>query len=119
MLVATITYPLLAESPRRAVAATERLLEALDRFELRSVVPGHGPALSADKARAIAEADLAYLRALEEAAREAVAKALGPGDALLHVFAVEPPRANTDDFEIYAIRAGNARLMLAEVESEA
>ena len=48
-----------------------------------------------------------------------MAEALSPGDALLHIFGVEPPRANTDDFEIYAIRAGNARLMLAEVGSEA
>ncbi|MGH3012641.1 MAG: MBL fold metallo-hydrolase [Gaiellaceae bacterium] len=117
--LSAITYPLLAASPRRATAACERLIEALDRFELRWVVPGHGPALTADEARAIAEADLAYLRALEEAARQAVAETLSPGDALLHVFAVEPPRANTDDFEIYAIRAGNARLMLAEAESEA
>jgi hydroxyacylglutathione hydrolase len=117
--LSAITYPLLAASPERAAAACERLIEAIDRFELRWIVPGHGPALSSDEARAIAYADLDYLRALAEAAREAVAEALSPGDALLHVFAVEPPRANTDDFEIYAIRAGNARLMLAEVESQA
>jgi hydroxyacylglutathione hydrolase len=117
--LSAITFPLLAGSPERAAAACERLIEAIDRFELRWVVPGHGPALSADEARAIAEADLAYLRALAEAAREAAAEALSPGDALLHVFAVEPPRANTDDFEIYAIRAGNGRLMLTEVESQA
>jgi hydroxyacylglutathione hydrolase len=116
--ISAITYPLLAASPERAAAACERLIEALDRFELRWVVPGHGPALSADEARAIAKADLAYLQALEAAARRAVGQELSPGDALLHVFAVEPPRTNTDDFEIYAIRAGNARLMLAEVESK-
>jgi glyoxylase-like metal-dependent hydrolase (beta-lactamase superfamily II) len=117
--LSAITYPLLAASPARAATACERLIEAIDRFEPRWVVPGHGPALSAEQARAIAEADLAYLRALAEAAREAVAEALSPGDALLHVFAVEPPRTNTDDFEIYAIRTGNARLVLAEVGSAA
>jgi glyoxylase-like metal-dependent hydrolase (beta-lactamase superfamily II) len=117
--LSAITYPLLAASPERAATACEQLIEALDRFEPRWVVPGHGPALSADEARAIAEADLSYLTALTTAAREAVAERLSPGDALLHVFAVEPPRANTDDFEIYAIRAGNARLMLAEVERSA
>ncbi|MGH2540660.1 MAG: MBL fold metallo-hydrolase [Actinomycetota bacterium] len=116
--VSAITYPLLAASPHRAATACERLIEAIDRFEPRWVVPGHGPALSAAEARTIAEADLVYLRALAEAAREAVTEGLSPGDALLHVFAVEPPRANTDDFEIYALHAGNARLMLAEVESE-
>jgi len=117
--LSAITYPLLAASPERAAAACERLIEALDRIELRWVVPGHGPALSPDEARAIADADLAYLNALAEASREAEAEGLSPGDALLHVFAVDPPRANTDDFEIYAIRAGNARLALAEVESSA
>jgi glyoxylase-like metal-dependent hydrolase (beta-lactamase superfamily II) len=117
--LSAITYPLLAASPARVATACERLIEAIDRFEPRWVVPGHGPALSAEQARAIAEADLAYLRALAEAAREAVAEALSPGDALLHVFAVEPPRTNTDDFEIYAIRTGNARLVLAEVGSAA
>lgn len=115
--LSAITYPLLAGSSRRAAAACESLIEALDRFQPRWVVPGHGPALSADEARAIADADLTYLDALAQSAQEAVANALSPGEALLHVFAVEPPRANTNDFEIYAIRAGNARLMLAEIES--
>jgi glyoxylase-like metal-dependent hydrolase (beta-lactamase superfamily II) len=117
--LSAITYPLVAGSVARTAAADEQLLEALDRFAPRWVVPGHGPALTAADARAIGEADLAYLRALDVAAREAVADGLSPGYALLHVFAVEPPRANTDDFEVYAIRAGNARQALAEVGSSA
>lgn len=111
--LSAITYPLLAADPARAALACEQLLAAVGRYEPRWVVPGHGPALTAAEAHAIAEADLAYLRALEGAARDAVAEGLSPGYALLHVFAVEPPRANTDDFEIYAIRAGNARRALA------
>ena len=86
------------------------------RPSVRHSIPHSGPAAwrsSAAEAHAIAQADLAYLRALESAAREAAADGLSPGYALLHIFAVEPPRANTDDFEIYAIRAGNARQALA------
>jgi hydroxyacylglutathione hydrolase len=112
--LSAITYPLVAESVERTAVATEGLLEVLDRHELRWVVPGHGAALEPDEARAVGEADLAYLTALREAAGEAAAEGLSQGDALLHVFAVEPPRANTDDFEIYGIRAGNARQALAE-----
>jgi glyoxylase-like metal-dependent hydrolase (beta-lactamase superfamily II) len=112
--LSAITYPLVADSVERTSAATEALLGALDRLELRWVVPGHGRALEPDEARAVGEADLAYLTALREAAREAAAEGLPEGYAFLHVFAVEPPRANTDDFEIYGIRAGNARRTLAE-----
>jgi glyoxylase-like metal-dependent hydrolase (beta-lactamase superfamily II) len=116
--LSAITYPLLAGSLERTVAATEELLAALDRLELRWVVPGHGPPFESDQAREIGEADLAYLRALQIAAEEAAAEDWSPGYALLHVFAVEPPRANTDDFEVYGIRAGNARCALAEARSE-
>ena len=109
-----ITIPLLGGSLEAAIGANEELLGALGRHELRWVVPGHGRALPAAEAREVGEADLAYLRALAEAARESVEQGLAPGEALLHVYAVEPPRADTDDFAVYAIRAGNAKLALAE-----
>jgi hydroxyacylglutathione hydrolase len=109
-----ITYPLLAGSLERTALAVEGLLQALERFELRWVVPGHGRAIEPDEARAIGEADLAYLRQLQRVAREAAAEEASDGWALVRAFTVEPPRANTDDFEIYGIRAGNARLAVAE-----
>jgi glyoxylase-like metal-dependent hydrolase (beta-lactamase superfamily II) len=112
-----ITYPLLAGSLERTAVAVEGLLRALERFELRWVVPGHGRALEPQEARAIGETDLAYLRALEQVAREAVGDDRSDGWALLRVFEVEPPRANTDDFEIYGIRAANARLAVAEARA--
>ena len=77
-------------------------------------MPGHGRVLSPAEAREIGQADLAYLRSLQRSAREAVERRLAPGDALLHVYAVEPPRPDTDDFAVYGIRAGNARLALEE-----
>lgn len=112
--VSAVTYPLLGGAIPRVVDANRSLLSALDHYDLRWVVPGHGPPLRPDDARAIAEADLTYLEELMAAAEEAVESELPPGYALLRVFAVEPPRANPDDFEIYSIRAGNARLALAQ-----
>jgi glyoxylase-like metal-dependent hydrolase (beta-lactamase superfamily II) len=112
-----ITYPLLAGSLERTALAVEGLLGALERFELRWVVPGHGRALEPEEAQTIGEADLAYLRELQQAAREAAKEEAGDGWALLRAFEVEPPRANTDDFEIYGIRAANARLAVAEARA--
>ena len=109
-----ITIPLLAGSLQAAVAANEALLDALDRHELRWIVPGHGRVLSPAEAREIGQADLEYLQSLQRSAREAVERRLAPGNALLHVYAVEPPRPDTDDFAVYGIRGGNARLALEE-----
>lgn len=53
-----------------AYRATLERLRALLGGEVRDVIPGHGPRLDAAAARAIAEADLAYVdRLLEAAAR--------------------------------------------------
>jgi glyoxylase-like metal-dependent hydrolase (beta-lactamase superfamily II) len=112
--LSAITYPLLGASLARAREASRRLLETLERFEPRHVVPGHGPVLTSDEAMRIGEDDLRYLEELDAAAGEAAAHGLSPGYALVHVFAVEPPRPNTPDFEIYGIRQGNARLALRE-----
>ena len=64
-------YPMVWWSLREARRSTERLLEAIDRFDLRLVVPGHGPLLSVDEARTVGEEDLAYFAAVEEAADQA------------------------------------------------
>jgi len=111
--LSAITIPLLARLGP-AIEANERLLEALGRLSPETVVPGHGPTHTTQEARTIGEADLAYLRALAAAAREAVEEGLAPGYALLHVYAVEPPRGDPPDFAIYGIRAANARAALAE-----
>jgi hydroxyacylglutathione hydrolase len=112
--LSAITYPLVGGSLARAREATERLLEALERYPLRHVVPGHGPVLTADEAKRIGAEDLSYLERLAAAASDAAGQGLSPGYALVHVHDVEPPRANTTDFEIYAIHTGNARRALAE-----
>jgi glyoxylase-like metal-dependent hydrolase (beta-lactamase superfamily II) len=109
-----ITIPLIGGSLESAIQANRALLEALDAHDLRCVVPGHGRALTPEEAREIGEADLAYLERLRDAAGEASTRDLAPGWALLHAYAVEPPRADTDDFAVYGIRTGNARLALTE-----
>jgi hydroxyacylglutathione hydrolase len=108
-----MTYPFIGAGLDQTIATTRRLLDALERLELRWVVPGHGRALTPDEAKAVGEADLVYLEALERSAAEARADGLSPGEALLHVFEVEPPRATTPDFEIYSLRGANARHVLA------
>jgi len=108
-----MTYPFVGAGVDEAAATTRRLLDALERHELRWVVPGHGEPLTPEQAAALGEADLVYLEALACAAGESRERGLPGGPALLHVYEVEPPRATTPDFEIYALRAANARAALA------
>src|SRR5437763_654592 len=80
--LSAITIPLLAASLHRALESAESLLAALDRYELRYVVPGHGPLHTPEEARRIGEEDLRYLEKLDAAAREATYEQLSPGYAL-------------------------------------
>jgi hydroxyacylglutathione hydrolase len=116
--LSAITIPLLANL-EKAIAGYERLLAVMNRLDLELVVPGHGPVHPLPQARTVGEDDLAYLRAIREAAAEAVAEGVPPGYALLHVYDVEPPRSDTPDFAIYGIRAANARVALDEARGSA
>ncbi len=117
--LSSITYPFATWSVEAARHTCARLLAALDRLEPEWVVPGHGPALGAMEARRIGEADIEYLTTLEAVARDAVARGLSSGDALLAAYSVEPPRSTTDDFEVYGIRAFNARKALEQAGGDA
>ena len=112
--LSSVTYPFVLSSLAGAQATLERLLAATDRHDLRWVVPGHGPALEPAEARAVGEADLTYLDRLQERAREALACGLAPGHAIVAVYAVEPPRPTSDDFEIFGLRERNAQAAVAE-----
>ena len=89
------------------------LIEILHHDPPATVVPGHGPVLTAAEALAIAEADLAYLRAL----RAAVAGVLGGGgdrlDARATALAVPLPRQVSDD--LAEMHGANADAQLAEL----
>jgi hydroxyacylglutathione hydrolase len=108
-----MTYPFIIGELEQTIATSRSLLDALERLDLRWVVPGHGRVLTPDEAAAVGEADLAYLEALARAVAEAKANELSAGEALLHVFEIDPPRETTPDFEIYALRSANARSVLA------
>ena len=73
-------------------ATLQRLLSLLDT--LRCVLPGHGPPLSADEAREIAQADLSYLDALCE-----VAAAKTPASEAARAIALPRGRDNPDMHE--------------------
>ena len=108
------TYPFLTASLREAIGTYERLLSELASNPIRWVVPGHGPFLDREEATRIAREDLDYLNELDDAARAATAGAISPGQALVRTYAVEPPRANLPDFEVFAPRLCNARIALGE-----
>jgi glyoxylase-like metal-dependent hydrolase (beta-lactamase superfamily II) len=113
--LSAITYPYCLHGVSQARASVERLLESIERYSIELVVPGHGPTHDAETALRLGAEDVGYLRALETAAAEASERALPPAFALLHVFGVVPPRANTDDFEMYDLRGWNARMALRAV----
>ena len=86
------------------------LIELLRNDPPAHVIPGHGPALTAAEALTIAEADLAYLRALRDAvgaAREDRARARSAATA------VPLPRAAPGD--LAQMHAGNVEAQLEEL----
>ena len=86
------------------------LIDLLRNDPPAHVMPGHGPALTAAEALTIAEADLAYLRAI----RDAVVEARGDRDqARSAAMAVSPPRPAADD--LGQMRAGNVEAQVEEL----
>jgi len=104
-----------AEFPFVSLASEYRttlasLIDLLETDPPAHVVPGHGPALTAAEAVVIARADLAYLRALRDAAADArVDRARAHAAAL----AVAPPRRAPDD--LAELHAKNANAQLEEL----
>jgi glyoxylase-like metal-dependent hydrolase (beta-lactamase superfamily II) len=97
-------YPLVWWSLSEALRSTYRLLEALHRFDLRWVVPGHGPLMSVDTARRIGDEDISYLEKVERAADQAQADGLSPREWHLAVHGIDPPRPATADIEMICPR---------------
>jgi hydroxyacylglutathione hydrolase len=89
------------------------LIDLLRRDPPAQVVPGHGPALTAAEALLIAEADLAYLRALRDAVAGALAANADRDRARDAGLAVETPRAAPGD--LAGMRAANVEAQLDEL----
>jgi glyoxylase-like metal-dependent hydrolase (beta-lactamase superfamily II) len=107
-------YPVLWSSLAEALETYGRLLAAVREGRARLVVPGHGPALSPAEAVQIGEEDVAYLRALRDAASGAVQAGASTGEAVLAAYAVEPPRPDRMGLEAFGLRSSNAQLAVRE-----
>jgi hydroxyacylglutathione hydrolase len=98
-----------AKSPAAYRFTLAGLIETLRRDPPQAVIPGHGPPLEAEEALQIAEADLAYLRALHAA----VVEATTPEEAHAAGSAVELPRDCAADLE--EMRGFNVNRQIDEV----
>ena len=107
--VSAVEFPFAsATSEYRATLAC--LIELLRNDPPASVVPGHGPALTAAEALSVAEADLAYLRAL----RDAVVTAGGDREqARAAGLTVPLPRPAPED--LAGMHEGNVEAQLKEL----
>jgi hydroxyacylglutathione hydrolase len=101
-------HPMVWWSLTEARKSTERLLTAIDRFDLRWVVPGHGPILTPGDAREVGEADLRYLEEVEQVADAAHAAGVSKREWHLAVEAVTVPRPCAPDIEMLCPRLLNA-----------
>jgi glyoxylase-like metal-dependent hydrolase (beta-lactamase superfamily II) len=101
-------HPMVWWSLSEARRSTERLLEAIDRFDLRLVVPGHGPLLSVEEARSVGAEDLAYFEAVDRAADDALRSGVSPREWHVAVESVRVPRPAPPDIEILCPRLLNA-----------
>jgi glyoxylase-like metal-dependent hydrolase (beta-lactamase superfamily II) len=89
------------------------LIDLLRHDPPARVLPGHGPALTAAEALAIAEADLAYLRALRDAVAGALAAGANREQARAAGQAIETPRTAPGD--LAGMRAANVEAQLDEL----
>jgi glyoxylase-like metal-dependent hydrolase (beta-lactamase superfamily II) len=111
--------PIVLGSFGGAIASVERLLVVIDEHDIATIVPGHGPVLEPDRARRIGREDIRYLRALQDAASEAVRAGASANGAFLAVRAVAAPRRARPDFAAFDWLGANARRALAEAGHEA
>ena len=117
--LSAVSPPLVLGSVSRFRATLARFMDVLERGIVATVVPGHGPVLTATEALAVARADAAYLEAITTAAARAVDAAAAPGGAIVETWAAaELPRPAISDLAIYDPRTTNARCAVAEALAE-
>jgi glyoxylase-like metal-dependent hydrolase (beta-lactamase superfamily II) len=96
--LSTIEFPF-ATSPAAYRLTLAGLIELLRADPPETVIPGHGPPLSAEEALAVAETDLGYLRSLHTAVVETLSRGGTRDDAHAAGLAVPLPREATPDLE--------------------
>jgi glyoxylase-like metal-dependent hydrolase (beta-lactamase superfamily II) len=88
-----------ATSPAAYRFTLAGLIDLLREDPPETVIPGHGPPLSAGDALGVAEADLGYLRSLHTAVVEALAGGASRDDARAAGQAVALPRPSSPDLD--------------------
>jgi hydroxyacylglutathione hydrolase len=94
--LSAVEFPF-ATSPAAYRSTLAGLIELLREDPPETVIPGHGPPLSAEGALGVAEADLGYLRSLHAAVVEALARGETRDEALAAGLAVDLPRESSPD----------------------
>jgi glyoxylase-like metal-dependent hydrolase (beta-lactamase superfamily II) len=112
--LSAVCHPIVLGSLQAALATHERLLRALDDHAITTVVPGHGPVLDRGQAARIGREDAHYLRALQDAAADAVRRGEGADAAIAMVRSVPPPRRARPDFDALDLPSSNACAALAD-----
>ena len=88
-----------ATSPSAYRLTLAGLIELLREDPPETVIPGHGPPLTAEEALGVAEADLGYLRSLHVAVVDALAGDGTRDEAQAAGLAVALPRASSPDLD--------------------
>ena len=101
-----------------ALATNQRLLKAIDDYDIALIVPGHAPLLTRHEAKRIGHEDIAHVRSLQAAAADAVQSGASAAAVFVAASSVEPPRDARRDFEAFGLRGANARKALSELGHE-
>jgi hydroxyacylglutathione hydrolase len=115
--LSVIEFPFVYVSTAAYRATLAALSDALRRDPAAHVVPGHGRALDADEALAVAGEDLDYLHGLKATVRVALAAGATRADAIAAGASVPVPRGAGDDDG--RLRQDNAEHQLSELTSAA
>lgn len=110
--LSAVEFPF-ATSPAAYRSTLAGLIELLRADPPETVIPGHGPPLSAGEALEVAEADLGYLRSLHAAVVEALARDGTRDEARAAGLAVDLPRESSPD--LAEMQAFNVERELDEI----
>jgi glyoxylase-like metal-dependent hydrolase (beta-lactamase superfamily II) len=110
--LSSIEFPF-ATSPSAYRLTLAGLIELLREDPPETVIPGHGPPLTAEEALAVAEADLGYLRSLHVAVVDALAGDGTRAETQAAGLAVALPRESSPD--LHEMRSFNVEREIEEI----